>query len=264
MLCSPRRCHGPQPISVPCSAAHVCAKPTEVLTHLTVLQLHRSPDGDGLFLHQDIREGRKQAGGAGGHLKLGTPLTIHVAGSAEPLTFEDLDDVIANFAEPYLENVKALVSDHQRAAYHYPLLWVFPMQVCIELSCICCSIRRAQQSFAPKCRPPCFCPLSFTQAKSQCAARPWLRTISASLSSYVTSAPCTTRPGFARCGDTQRLQRGNADTKPNAHHSHLLGFGSALPLCNCQEPQHVANQCCNRPCNCESMLAGEASQVPGW
>lgn len=74
------------------------------------MQLHRSPDGNGLFLHQDIREGRKQAGGAGGHLKLGTPLTIQVAGSAEPLIFEDLDDVIANFAEPYLENVCALVS----------------------------------------------------------------------------------------------------------------------------------------------------------
>ena len=74
------------------------------------MQLHRSPDGNGLFLHQDIREGRKQAGGAGGHLKLGTTLTIQVAGRAEPLTFEDLDDVIANFAEPYLENVRALVS----------------------------------------------------------------------------------------------------------------------------------------------------------
>lgn len=74
------------------------------------LQLHKSPDGDGLFLHQDIREGRKSAGGAGGHLKLGTPLTIQVSGSPEPLSFEDLDDVIANYAEPYLENIKSLVS----------------------------------------------------------------------------------------------------------------------------------------------------------
>lgn len=29
---------------------------------------------------------------------------------SDALTFEDLDDVIANFAEPYLENVRALVS----------------------------------------------------------------------------------------------------------------------------------------------------------
>lgn len=80
-----------------------------------VLQLHRSLDGHGLFLHQDIREGRKQAGGAGGHLKLGTPLTIIMAGTTEPLTFEDLDDVIANFAEPYLENVRALVGSALRS-----------------------------------------------------------------------------------------------------------------------------------------------------
>ncbi len=73
------------------------------------LQLHTSPDGNALFLHQDIREGRKQSGGVGGHLKLGTPLTIQMPGS-DALTFEDLDDVIANFAEPYLENVRALVS----------------------------------------------------------------------------------------------------------------------------------------------------------
>ncbi|KAL3162429.1 hypothetical protein ABBQ32_010098 [Trebouxia sp. C0010 RCD-2024] len=73
------------------------------------MKLHTGPDGNDLFLHQDIREGRKQAGGVGGHLKLGSPLTIQMAGSAA-LTFEDLDDVIANFAEPYLENVRALVT----------------------------------------------------------------------------------------------------------------------------------------------------------
>lgn len=73
------------------------------------MKLHTGPDGNDLFLHQDIREGRKQAGGVGGHLKLGSPLTIQMPGS-EALTFEDLDDVIANFAEPYLENVRALVT----------------------------------------------------------------------------------------------------------------------------------------------------------
>ena len=73
------------------------------------MQLHTGQDGTDLFMHQDIREGRKQAGGVGGHLKLGSPLTIVMPGS-EPLTFEDLDDVIANFAEPYLENVRTLVS----------------------------------------------------------------------------------------------------------------------------------------------------------
>ncbi|KAL0039173.1 hypothetical protein WJX77_010168 [Trebouxia sp. C0004] len=73
------------------------------------MKLHTSPDGNALFLHQDIREGRKQSGGVGGHLKLGTPLTIQMPGS-DALTFEDLDDVIANFAEPYLENVRALVA----------------------------------------------------------------------------------------------------------------------------------------------------------
>ena len=62
-----------------------------------------------LFLDSDIRGGRKQAGGVGGHLKLGSPLTIQMPGTAA-LTFEDLDDVIANFAEPYLENVRSLVS----------------------------------------------------------------------------------------------------------------------------------------------------------
>lgn len=72
------------------------------------MQLHASLDGNDLFLHQDIREGRKQAGGVGGHLKLGSPLTIQMPGS-EALSFEDLDDVIANFAEPYLENVRTLV-----------------------------------------------------------------------------------------------------------------------------------------------------------
>lgn len=79
------------------------------------MQLHTSLDGNDLFLHQDIREGRKQAGGVGGHLKLGSPLTIQMPGS-EALTFEDLDDVIANFAEPYLENVRTLVGTHKHWA----------------------------------------------------------------------------------------------------------------------------------------------------
>ena len=76
------------------------------------MQLHNGIDGVDLVMHQDIREGRKQAGGVGGHLKLGTPLTIQMPGS-DALTFEDLDDVIANFAEPYLENVRALVGTLQ-------------------------------------------------------------------------------------------------------------------------------------------------------
>jgi len=33
---------------------------------------------------------------------------------SDALTFEDLDDVIANFAEPYLENVRTLVSGSEQ------------------------------------------------------------------------------------------------------------------------------------------------------
>ena len=93
-----------------------------------VLQLHTSPEGNALFLHQDIREGRKQAGGVGGHLKLGTPLTIQMPGS-DALTFEDLDDVIANFAEPYLENVRGLVSHGlQPCTQHHLLALAVPFK----------------------------------------------------------------------------------------------------------------------------------------
>jgi SH2 domain len=43
----------------------------------------------------------------GAHLKLGTPLSIDLGGKMEK--YEDLDEVVARYVEPYVENFRALV-----------------------------------------------------------------------------------------------------------------------------------------------------------
>ena len=45
----------------------------------------------------------------GSHLTLGTPLTIEMLGGKEKETYEDLDEVVARYVEPYVANVKELV-----------------------------------------------------------------------------------------------------------------------------------------------------------
>jgi hypothetical protein len=58
-----------------------------------------------MLLSQEVAEGPK-GGGAGAHLQLGRPLSITtVAGAQE---FEDLDEIVARYAEPLAANFKAV------------------------------------------------------------------------------------------------------------------------------------------------------------
>ncbi|KAK9828928.1 hypothetical protein WJX72_002842 [[Myrmecia] bisecta] len=71
------------------------------------LKVHAGEEGP-LVLHQDIQEAKKGGGaGPGAHLKLGTPLTVEAPGHRE--AYEDLDEVLARYVEPYMANIKALV-----------------------------------------------------------------------------------------------------------------------------------------------------------
>ena len=54
--------------------------------------------------------GPPQGSGPSAHLRLGTPLLLHVHGRPLPLKFEDLDDLINSFAEPLVEHVNQLLS----------------------------------------------------------------------------------------------------------------------------------------------------------
>lgn len=54
--------------------------------------------------------GAAQGTGPSAHLRLGTPLLVHVHGRPLPLKFEDLDDLINSFAEPLVEHVNQLLA----------------------------------------------------------------------------------------------------------------------------------------------------------
>ena len=65
--------------------------------------------GADVLLSVEVAEGEK-AGGPGAHLQLGRPLTI--ATVAGPQQFEDLDEILARFAEPLVSHV-ASVARHR-------------------------------------------------------------------------------------------------------------------------------------------------------
>ena len=78
-----------------------------------------------MLLSQEVAEGPK-GGGAGAHLQLGRPLSImSVAGAQE---FEDLDEIVARYAEPLAANFKA-VTRHRCACGRTPAR---------PLPCCCC------------------------------------------------------------------------------------------------------------------------------
>jgi hypothetical protein len=60
-----------------------------------------------MFMHTDIMEGPKE-GGPGAHLQLGKPLTIRWVGGGEE-EYEDLDEVLARYAEPFVANIKQVL-----------------------------------------------------------------------------------------------------------------------------------------------------------
>ena len=73
---------------------------------LLAVQLAAEPEA--AFMHVEIMEAPKKQS-VQQQLKLATPLTVKLPG-AENLTFEDLDDLIGNFVDPYLDNLDKLVS----------------------------------------------------------------------------------------------------------------------------------------------------------
>ena len=89
-------------------------------------QVHKSKD-ESIIVHMDVQE-TKEPGGIGNHLRLGTPL--HVIGpSAKPKdAYEDLDELIARFAEPYIASYRALTSHR-----YGPLL---PLDACLTRPCL--------------------------------------------------------------------------------------------------------------------------------
>lgn len=58
-------------------------------------------------MHQEIREGEKETG-VGAHLRLGRPLSITLLADRRVEEYEDLDEVLARFAEPLAANIKAV------------------------------------------------------------------------------------------------------------------------------------------------------------
>lgn len=69
------------------------------------MQLYSGPSGDDIIMHKDVKEGRKK----GGQLTLGTPLTLLTDGNKTEEKFEDLDEILARFAEPMAERVQQVV-----------------------------------------------------------------------------------------------------------------------------------------------------------
>ena len=68
-----------------------------------VLQVHSS----GLYMHTEIHEGKKEAG-VGAHLRLGRPLSVTLLGGKTE-EYEDLDEVCARFADPFVSNLKQVL-----------------------------------------------------------------------------------------------------------------------------------------------------------
>ncbi|CAL8470742.1 g10284 [Coccomyxa elongata] len=61
----------------------------------------------GVYMHTEIREGKKEAG-VGAHLRLGRPLSITLLGGKTE-EYEDLDEVCARFADPFVSNLKQVL-----------------------------------------------------------------------------------------------------------------------------------------------------------
>ena len=59
----------------------------------------------------DVKEGSKGRS-MGSHLQLGTPLTIATSAGTED--FEDLDEIVARYVEPYAATVRSIVG-HRHA-----------------------------------------------------------------------------------------------------------------------------------------------------
>ena len=72
-----------------------------------LMQLYKGSYGP-IIQHIDVQELNKPTG-VGAHLKLGTPLRVHSAAAQAEDTYDDLDELIARFAEPYISSFKALV-----------------------------------------------------------------------------------------------------------------------------------------------------------
>lgn len=80
------------------------------------VQVHkRTDDGLGIdaYYHQEVREGPKGSA-IGAHLKLGKPLEIAFLGAKDGLEqYEDLDEILARFAEPFVAHVKQIKCHRQ-------------------------------------------------------------------------------------------------------------------------------------------------------
>lgn len=75
-------------------------------TPLACLQVHEGTQGP-VLIHQDVQE-TKKPGAIGAHLKLCTPLTVCTFANQEGDAFDDLDELIARYAEPYIASFKTL------------------------------------------------------------------------------------------------------------------------------------------------------------
>ena len=81
------------------------------LQWLVMVQMHKRTD-DGLisdiYLSKEVKEGPKGSA-VGAHLKLGKPLEISFLGAKEGSEqYEDLDEILARFVEPYVAQLKQI------------------------------------------------------------------------------------------------------------------------------------------------------------
>ncbi|BDA45673.1 Transcription elongation factor SPT6 [Coccomyxa sp. Obi] len=61
----------------------------------------------GVYMHTEFHEGKKEAG-VGAHLRLGRPLSVTLLGGKKE-EYEDLDEVCARFADPFVSNLKQVL-----------------------------------------------------------------------------------------------------------------------------------------------------------
>lgn len=77
---------------------------------VNALQVHKRTDdglGNDAYCHKEIIEGPKGTA-VGAHLKLGRPLEIEHLGFSKPEQYEDLDEILARFAEPFVSHIKQI------------------------------------------------------------------------------------------------------------------------------------------------------------
>ncbi len=85
-----------------------------------MVQVHKRTD-DGLisdiYLSQEVKEGPKGSA-VGGHLKLGKPLDISFLGAkGGSEQYEDLDEILARFVEPYAVQLKQIKGHRWATGY---------------------------------------------------------------------------------------------------------------------------------------------------